>query len=279
MKLSWLQSAILGFVSGLSEPLPLSPEAHRAILGKFFGGGELNPLILFACHLAPMVVVLLTGSLELKRLRRTRKILKTPPRRRTGHPELNSAGTLKLLRTAVPIVLVARLLSVYLSGIGNKLYLLTLTLTLCGLILHIPTHMRTANKDGRHLIGFDGMLMAAGIGLGSLPGVSAVGAAVSLGTIRGADRRYALRFAWILLCIALAVSLGLDVLAILGTGLEFDLELILCALLAGAAAATGSWLAVRMMLALVRRGGNGISGFSYYNWGLALLCLALFLLV
>ena len=52
-----------------------------------------------------------------------------------------------------------------------------------------------------------------------------------------------------------------------------------CALLAGAAAAAGSWLAVRMMLALVRRGGNGISGFSYYNWGLALLCLALFLLV
>ena len=279
MKLSWLQSAILGFVSGLSEPLPLSPEAHRAILGKFFGGGELNPLILFACHLAPMVVVLLTGSLELKRLRRTRKILKTPPRRRTGHPERNSAGTLKLLRTAVPSVLVARRLRVYLSGIGNKLYLLTLTLTLCGLILHIPTHMRTANKDGRHLIGFDGMLMAAGIGLGSLPGVSAVGAAVSLGPIRGAARRYALRFAWILLCIALAVSLGLDVLAILGTGLEFDLELILCALLAGAAAAAGSWLAVRMMLALVRRGGYGISGFSYYNWGLALRCLALFLLV
>jgi len=29
----------------------------------------------------------------------------------------------------------------------------------------------------------------------------------------------------------------------------------------------------------MRRGGKGISGFSYYNWGLALLCLVLFLLV
>lgn len=279
MKLSWLQSAMMGFVSGLSEPLPVSPEAHRAILGKFFGVAQLSPLVMLACHLAALIVVLLTGHLELGRLRRTQKILNTPPRRRTGHPELNSAGTLKLLRTAVPIAILARLLSVYLTAIGNKLYLLALTLILSGVILHIPTHMRSANKDGRHLLGFDGMLMAAGYGLGSVPGISGVGAAVSLGQIRGTDLRYAVRFAWILLCVGLGVSLGLDVLSILGAGLKFDLALILSAVIAGLCAAAGAALAVRLMLSLVRRGGIGISGFSYYNWGLALLCLALFLLV
>lgn len=279
MKISWLQSIMLGFVSGLSEPLPLSAEAHRAILGKFFGTAQFSPLILFACHLAVLIVVLMTGHLELGRLRRTRKLLQTPPRRRTGHPELNSAGTLKLLRAAIPIALVGRLLSVYLSVFGNKLYLLALTLILGGVILHIPVHMRTANKDGRHLSRLDGMLMAAGFGLGSITGISGVGAAASMGLIRGADRRYAVRFAWILLCVGLGVSLELDFLSILGTGLEFDLALILSALAAGVSAAAGAALAVRLMLSLVSRGGTGISGFSYYNWGLALLCMALFLLV
>ena len=267
MDISWLQSAMLGFVSGLSEPMPLSAEAHRAVLGCFFGIGEFSPLMLFVCHLASLAVVLLLGRLELKRLRRT------------AQPELNSTGTLKLLRTALPIAIVGRLLGFYLDGIGQKLYLLTLTLILSGIILHIPTHMRTANKDGRHLQKSDAIVMGLGYGLSAIPGVSGVGACVSAGLIQGADRRYAVRFAWILLCAGLCVSLGIDVLGIMGSALKLDLSLILSLLAAGISAAVGTALAVRLMFALMRRGGVGISGFSYYNWGLALLCMALFLLV
>ena len=219
------------------------------------------------------------GRLELKRLRRARRLLKTPPRRRKANPELNSVGTLRLLRTALPIALVGQLLAVYLTVIGEKLYLLTVTLIIGGLILHIPTHMRSANKDGRHLQKRDGVLMGLGFGLGAIPGVSGVGAAVSMGLICGADRRYAVRFAWILLCAGLCASIGIDVLGIIGAGMEFDLAVILTALICAVCAALGTALAVRLMLALIRRGGAGISGFSYYNWGLALLCMALFLLV
>lgn len=279
MKISWLQSAMLGFVSGLSEPLPLSAEAHRAVLSRFFGIDGFSPLLLFLCHLASLVVVLLVGRLELKRLRRTAKLLKIPARRRTVHPELNSSGTLKLLRTALPIAVIGRLLGFYLTVIGQKLYLLTLTLILGGIILHIPTHMRTANKDGRHLGKVDGMLMGLGFGLSAIPGVSGVGAAVSVGLIQGADRRYAVRFAWMLLCAGLCASMGIDVLRIIGAGMEFDLSLLLSAAVTTLSAALGTMLAVRLMFALIRRGGAGISGFSYYNWGLALLCMALFLLV
>ena len=50
MDISWLQSAMLGFVSGLSEPLPVSAEAHLAVLARFFGTGEISPLMLFVCH-------------------------------------------------------------------------------------------------------------------------------------------------------------------------------------------------------------------------------------
>ena len=156
---------------------------------------------------------------------------------------------------------------------------LFLLMILCGVILHIPTHMRSANKDGRHLGKRDGVLMGLGYALSAIPGVSGVGAAVSMGLIRGADRRYAVRLAWMLLCGGLLASIGIDVLSIVGAGLKFDLNLILNALIAGISAAVGTALAVRLMFALIRRGGIGISGFRYYNWGLALLCLALFLLV
>ena len=279
MKISWLQSALLGFVSGVSEPLPVSAEAHRAVLERFFGTDGFSPLLLLTCHLAALIVVLMMGRLELKRLRRTAKILKTPKRRRKANPELNSTGTLRLLKTALPIALAGRLLGFYLAGVGDKLYLLTLTLILSGVILHIPTHMRSANKDGRHLEKTDAMLMGLGYALTAIPGVSGVGSSVSLGLIRGADRRYAVRFAWILLCAGLAVSVGVDVLGILGAGIEWSLMVVLKALVTGICAALGAAIALRLMFALIRRGGLGISGFSYYNWGLALLCMALFLLV
>lgn len=279
MNISWLQGAILGFVSGLSEPLPVSSVAHRAVLGQFYGVERFDPLVLLLCHAASLLVVLMMGRLELKRLHRTAKILRTPPRRRKANPELNSAGTLKLLRAALPIALVGCLLGFYLEDITHKLYLLTLTLILSGVILHIPTYMRSANKDGRHLVRQDGLMMGLGYALAAIPGISGVGAVLSVGSIRGADLRYGARFAWILLCAGLAVSAGFDVLGILAAGFEFDWMLIVTALLAGMGAAVGTALALRLMFVLVRQGGLGVSGFSYYNWGLALLCMALFLLV
>ena len=37
MDLNWLQSIIYGFVSGLMDILPVSAQAHRALLLKLFG--------------------------------------------------------------------------------------------------------------------------------------------------------------------------------------------------------------------------------------------------
>ena len=82
-----------------------------------------------------------------------------------------------------------------------------------------------------------------------------------------------------LLVISLATAIGIDLLAIAGSGFSFDLSELLCAILGGGCAAVGTYLGTQLMRALIRRDGSGLSGFSYYNWGLALLCLVLFLLV
>lgn len=279
MNLSWLQSVMMGFVSGLSEPLPLSAEAHRGILRQFFGIGSEGPLFQLLCHVAVLVVILMTGHLELNRLHRTAKLLKQPPRRRSGNVDLNSAGTLKLLRSAVVIVIIGRMLSVHLRVVSERLYLLFPMLIAGGVILWMPTMMRTGNKDGRHLAPMDGMMTAFGAALSAVPGISFVGAAVSVAAMRCADRRYALRFAWILLVIDLVAAIGVDLLAIAGVGFSFALSELLRGALGAVSAAAGAYLAVQVMHALMRRGGRGISGFCFYNWGLALLCMVLFLLV
>lgn len=279
MNLTWLQSAVMGFVSGLSEPLPMSSDAHRGLLRQFFGVGSEGALFLLACHAAVLIVVLTSGRLELNRLRRTAKILKTPPRRRTAQPDLNSVGTLKFLRSAALIAVVGRMISVHLSDITDKLYLLMPMLIVSGFLLWLPTQMRGANKDGRHLAPVDGMLMGLGAALGAIPGISLVGSSASFGIMRGVDRRYAIRFSWLLLVISLVCAVVMDVLALAGTGFDLALADLLGAAIGAVCAALGAALAINLMRGLLRRGGSGISGFCYYNWGLALLCLALFLMV
>lgn len=279
MNLNWLQSAMLGLSAGFSAPLPLSPAAGRGLIRQFFGADAEGPLFLLLCHAAVLAVMLTARELDLGRLRRTRKLLKTPPKRRTGHPDLNSAGTLKLLRSAGLLAVVGRMLSVHFAASANRLWLLFLMLSFSGLLIWLPSHFRTANKDGRHLAPADGAVMGLGALLSAVPGISLVGVSASLGILRGTDRRYALRFSWLLLCLDLAAAIVIDALELAGTGFSFSLSQILSAAIGAACAALGAYLAVQLTRSLNRRGGVGIGGFCYINWGMALLCLLLFLLV
>ena len=263
MKLNWLQSAMMGLISGLSELLPLSAEANRGLLRLFFGTQTEGPLFSLLCHIAVLAALLAFGQLDLGRLRRTGKLLKTPPKRRTSHPDLNSTGTLKLLRPAGLLAVVGRLLSVHFAAVSDKLYLLIPMLILSGVLLWLPNHFRTANKDGRHLAPADGMLMGLGAALSALPGISPVGASASLGILRGTDQRYAVRFSWLLLVLSLAAAIVIDLLTLAGTGFTFGWMELLCAGIGAVCAAAGAYLALKLMLGLVRRGGIGISGFCY----------------
>ncbi len=277
--MNWIQSVLMGFAVGLSEPMALSADAHRGLLRTFFGVDSEGPLFLLFCHSAILAVLLAAGRLELGGLRRTAKQLRLPKRRRSAHPNLNQAGTLRLLRQAwIPAVL-GRLVSGYFGFMTQRLWLLGGALVLGGLLMWIPSLMRTANKDGRHLSPADGLLMGLGAMTGAVPGFSFVGGAMTVASVRGVRRSYALRFAWILLCAGLAANVGLDLLTLIGSGFQFEMKQILWALLGGAAAAAGAYLSIHAMLALTRPAEDTLSGFSFYNWGLALLCFALFLLV
>ena len=276
--MNWLQSVMMGFVSGLCEPMPICAEAHRGILSHFFGLTALDPLCLLACHTAALIVVLSAGRLELYRLWRTAKILRQP-HRRSGHPSLNQAGTLRLLRGAAVFAIIGRLLSYQLESVTARIWLLAVPLFVSGLLLWLPTHFRTANKDGRHLSRLDGLLLGLASLMAAVPGISLVCAVLSMASVRGVQRQFAVRFAWLLLSVSLMTGVAMDLLLIVRSGLSLTPALLLSAGLCGGAAALGSWLAILFVRSRTRPGAGGVSEFCFYNWGLALLCLALFLLV
>ena len=47
MKFGWIQSLLIGIVTGLTEILPVSAPAHNRILVKFMGRGDVPALMRF----------------------------------------------------------------------------------------------------------------------------------------------------------------------------------------------------------------------------------------
>lgn len=277
MKLSLPQSLMMGLFSGLTEPMPLSAEAHRGLLRYMFGAESVSPLLTLLCHVAVLAVLMAGAPLELSRLHRARKQLRLPPRRRTHQPELLSANTLKLLGTAAPIAAIGTLLGTYLDHWADRMVLLAAVLAFGGLLLGLPGHFRTANKDARHLERTDGVILGLAAALGAVPGLSPVGLCMAAASIREVDRRYALRFSWLLLVFRLAVLIAYDALRLISAGLDLGwMELLHC-IAGAAAAAVGAWMAVRMMQSFVRT--RSVTLFSCYSWGMAALCLILYLAV
>ena len=274
-----IQSAMMGLVSGLTELLPLSAEAHRGLLRFILDVESEGALFLLLTHISVLTVLLAFGGMELLRLFRTAKLMRTPARRRTGRLDLNSAGTLRLLRSAALMAVIGRLLSTTMTGITGKLYLLAIPLFLAGVILWLPNHFRTANKDGRHLTAADGVVMGLGALICAVPGFPLVGMVMTAAVLRGADRRYAVRFAWMLMSVSLLTAIVLDAVSLYVGGLDFSMSALLSAGVGAAAAAFGAYLSIQIVRSLVHPSAAGLSGFCFYNWGMALLCLALFLLV
>lgn len=278
MNLNFLQSILMGIVSGLAEMLPVSAEAHRTLLRTFFGTGPEDAVSSLLIHMACLIAINWHYRNEIMDLRRTNYLMKIPPRRRKRPVDMSAANTVRLLRSATATMVVFRLFTLALSSLGNKLYLLSPVLIVNGLLLLIPGLVRSGNMDSRNMPRMNGLLMGLGGGMGVLPGISPLGAALSLGLWRGVDRSYALRFSYILLIPGLGMQILFDAVRIFtGGAAAFSGLGLLSALIGAIAAGIAAGWGIRIMNSLAQR--SGFTGFAYYSWGTALLCFSLFLMI
>ena len=272
-----LQNLIMGFVSGFAELLPISAEAHRAILCRLFGVESEGSLFRLLIHIACLAAVIYGCRNEIRHIRRVRRLMKLPARRRKIQPDAQTVYTIRFLRTATILMVVLKLLGMPLDFIGGRMNLLAVSLAVNGVVLILPAMVRTGNKDSRNMLRLDGLAMGVGAGLSGIPGISPVGAGVSLGTARGIERGYALSFVYLLMIRVLGVNILMDLVGLVISGGGISVMGIVMAALGAVCAWCGSMLAMKLMRTIASFAN--FAGFAYYSWGLALFCFILFLTV
>jgi undecaprenyl-diphosphatase len=274
--LTWLSSILFGLVSGLAEVLPVSAHAHRILMSNLLGDGKTHILLPFMLHIGSLAALFYTCNSQILRLTRAQKLASVPKSRRKRPLDTRSLMDIRFLRTAlVPIILVFFFYK-KLAHFQDNLVAVAIFWILNGVILYIPQYLPGSNRDGSDMSPLDSLLVGLGSAASILPGISGLGASVSLASVRGADKDFSLNMA-LLLTIPVTIGLiAMDIFAIVEVGLAgVGFVLFLKSILAAASAFFGVQLGIRILRLLVDN--IGYSVFAPYCWGIGLFTFIFYL--
>ena len=278
MELNWLQSILFGLVSGAADIIPVSGQAHRLLLLKFFGVNQMPNLLALVLHLSVAAALYLSSQGQFVRMNRARALARIPKKKRKRPLDTRSMMDWSLIKTMLVPTVIGLLLNSRVRGWSVNMFLIAGMLFVNGLILYIPQFLRTSNRDSRTLTRLEGVLMGLGAGASVLPGISTVGIMVSIASVCGIERLYGLNMTFIVKLFFLIGLMVYDVLAIITDGLG-GLTVMLLAqyLFTGLLSFGASMFAIRLLRRLAPE--HGFHTFGVYCWGLALFTFILNLVV
>lgn len=214
--MSVLQSIFLGIVQGITEFLPVSSSGHLAILENIFhidtDGGMLFDIMLHVGTLAAVFVVYhkdiwrmivetfkmigdLFANLHIYMLNRIHKT--SLKYRRVVHNNYRKFVMLVLVST-IPTGLIGIIGKGLVSAAGQTLLIPGICLLVTGVLLLIADTTREGHKLPRQVTYKNGLLIGAAQGLATLPGLSRSGTTIAVCLLLGMDRRFAVKYSFIL---------------------------------------------------------------------------------
>ena len=264
-------SFLLGLVQGVAEFLPISSSGHLSIAQNLLHiDAEVPEFFDVLLHLGTLGAVFVAYWKDIKDMiaeffrgigdlahRSTPKPL--PPARRLIL--LIILGTLPLF-AVLPIRKTVQ-------GLGDNMYFVGAALIFTGFLLFLCDRVRRGRKTERSATWLDALLVGVGQAVATLPGVSRSGMTITAGCFVGYERRFAVRFSFLL---SIPAVLGANILSIKDAvqagivGAEVPMYL-----LGVVTAAVSGYLCIRLLKYVADKGRFG--AFAYYCWTVGALVL------
>lgn len=271
--MSILSAILLGILQGLTELFPVSSSGHLMLVQKIFQIDEADLFFDVMLHMGSLIALLISFRKEIRHFNTGFAALFGLGRdaHRTGHivAERKRMAALVMI-SSLPLV-VAPLLAGYVERIGDSILLMGIMFVLNGFIIHYAWRFRHKQIPESKITFKDALLVGLAQLVGVLPGISSCGITISVGTIRGFDKHYAIRYSY-LLSIPAILSATVFTFARACT-LGLDLSRLPIYLLGLCVSAIVGVLAVRLVKWVVARDLFG--GFAYYCWGAGMIALIL----
>lgn len=264
--MSLLNALILGIVQGVAEFLPISSSGHLSIAQNLLNlGVEGTDDVFFdvLLHLGTLVAVFIAYWGDIREM--VLEFFHTiGDIRRGGMP-----GPIPPARRLILLIIVGTLpLFVVLpvkdlvEGLYSNTFFVGGALLVTGLLLFACDRVRKGKKNERTATMRDVLLVGAGQAIATCPGISRSGMTICAGCFCGMERRFAVRFAFLL---SIPAVLGANILQIADVAeAGVDFSLLPAYLLGVAAAAVSGYLSIRLVRMVADKGRFG--AFAYYCW-------------
>lgn len=266
-------SFLLGLIQGVAEFLPISSSGHLAIaqnllnlqteIPDFFDvllhlGTLLAVFVAYWQDIKDMVVEFFRGIGDLAHHTTPTPV---PPARRLIL--LIILGTLPLF-AVLPI-------KDKVQGLSNNMIFIGAALIVTGFLLFASDMIRKGRKTERNATWLDVLIVGAGQAIATVPGISRSGMTISAGCFIGFERKFAVRFSFLL---SIPAVLGANILSLkdaVEAGIVWSEVPIY--LVGVVTAAVVGYLCIRLLKMIADKGRFG--AFAYYCWAVGLLTLVL----
>ena len=268
-----LSSILLGLIQGVAEFLPISSSGHLAIAEHLLGASGTNPPEFFdvLLHLGTLLAVFAAywGDIRdmvaeffggIRDLARHSTPVPVPPARRMIL--LIIVGTLPLF-AVLPI-------KDLVEGLGDNMYFVGGALIVTGFLLFASDRVRKGRKTEKSATLLDVLLVGVAQAVATCPGISRSGTTITAGCFLGFDRKFAVRYSFLM---SIPAILGANILSIkdaLETVIWSEVPVYLVGVLVSAVV---GYACIRLLKMIADKGKFGF--FAYYCWTVGVLTMVL----
>mgnify|MGYP003206735812 FL=1 len=276
-----ISSAILlGIVQGVAEFLPISSSGHLAILQNLFdlSAGEEHMFFDVLLHLGTLISICVCYWGDIVAMVREVFIVLRGGRRADGTPVQGQLGAARLFLMIVvgtlPLFLVLPI-----NDSVEQLYYITpfigVALLLTGCMLFVSDRMAPGRKTERNMRFRDALIIGLCQCVATIPGLSRSGTTITAGIATGLDRKFAMKYSFLL---SLPAVLGANLLSLIkAIGEEGVDASLIPAYLIGMLFAMLSGIAAILLMKLIAKKSK-FGWFAYYCWGAGALTIILSLI-
>lgn len=273
--MTYLMSAVLGFLQGVAEFLPISSSGHLSLFQHFFGMEEPDSLFNILLHFATLIAVCVyyfqdVVEMIVEFFRGVAALFSRTPSR--GNPPEGRRLVLLVIVGTLPLFAVLPVES-KIEMLGGSPVFVSCALLVTGCVLFLSDRYGGGRKTAKNATIKDALLVGLAQGVATIPGLSRSGCTISAGMAMGFQRKFAVRYSFLL---SLPAVFGATLLKVIKTikAAEPLAEGILPKYLLGmAVAGVVGYFSIRLVDLLASKGKFG--AFAWYCWGAGLLFLAL----
>ena len=278
--MSLLSSILLGLIQGLAEFLPISSSGHLAIAEHFLGqagipatpdffdvllhlGTLVAVFVAYWQDIREMVVELIDGIRDLAHGTTPNPI---PPARRL---------ILLIIVATLPLFAVLPVKDLV-EALSGNIYFVAGALIVTGFLLFASDRVKKGRKTEKTATLVDVLLVGVAQAIATCPGISRSGTTITAGCFVGFDRKFAVRFSFLM---SIPAILGANLLTMIdaiqeNTIIVSDIPVYLVGV---AVAAVVGYACIRLLKMIADKGKFG--WFAYYCWTAGLIVLALTLVL